>query len=655
MTIRLPRVIQKIFGMNADTDDAIAQFGSVIAGQPTFTGDIEEIQALNAWNNGWVGSTITNKRYPTSEETTGINKVVTQQLAYLLQRGIPEWSAEETYYTNSFCQADGTIYVSLTDNNIGNIPTASASAWRLYEVNNSVTRSVGELTISPIPLIEAGLHLLDGALLDGNGIYGEFVDYIARRYSDDNKIPNANLIGYIRQDDGILSNFSADGYAALPSTFSPDANTWEFVTKINITSIGADNSILASETNQYVSFYVNSQGYLTFNLGDGSAWISGDISGSTLLSIDTDYYVKLEFDGTKYTSYYSIDNEIWTQEASYTGSIGISNAALLLGINRNIQGPLSGTIDLNASYININNKRWWSGMRTSWIVDESVWQSSIVSYGVCGKFVYDPIANTVRLPKVTGIIEGTTDINALGDLVEAGLPASWLEHTHTRGTMNITGGFTGGANYEGGNQQWGAFVKYGETNNIDPGDGRSHKNCNYSFDASRSWSGSTSTPNYTDSGHNSSTVQPQTIKLMFYICVATATKTEIQVNIDEVATDLNMKADVNLTNVPTSKGILTESYVNGTSWYRVYSDGWIEQGGFIDIGSSRVTVTFLKPFINTTYNIQASISDGSPADYAEVACSWNDKTTSSVTFYFGFNGTASSTTSCDWRACGYIR
>jgi hypothetical protein len=63
----------------------------------------------------------------------------------------------------------------------------------------------------------------------------------------------------------------------------------------------------------------------------------------------------------------------------------------------------------------------------NYFTDETTWQQSITTYGVCGKFVYDSVNNTVRLPKITGITEGTTDINALGDLVEAGLP-------------NITGG-----------------------------------------------------------------------------------------------------------------------------------------------------------------------------------------------------------------------
>ena len=42
---------------------------------------------------------------------------------------------------------------------------------------------------------------------------------------------------------------------------------------------------------------------------------------------------------------------------------------------------------------------------------------------------------------------------------------------------------------------------------------------------------------------NSSTVQPQSIKVFYYIVIATTTKTNIQVDIDEIVTDLNGKAN----------------------------------------------------------------------------------------------------------------
>lgn len=48
-----------------------------------------------------------------------------------------------------------------------------------------------------------------------------------------------------------------------------------------------------------------------------------------------------------------------------------------------------------------------------------------------------------------------------------------------------------------------------------------------------------------------------------------------------------------------------ENYVNGGTWYRVYSDGWIEQGGYLATptapSAANQTITFPKSFRNTNF------------------------------------------------------
>ena len=175
---------------------------------------------------------------------------------------------------------------------------------------------------------------------------------------------------------------------------------------------------------------------------------------------------------------------------------------------------------------------------------EANWQSAVATYGVCGKFVYNSVNNTVRLPKITGIVEGTTDLNALGDLIEAGLP----DHRHS---FTLTDNERG----VGLATQGSDVVSVQET----------------------SWA-SESNPIY----GNSTTVQPQTIKVLYYIVVATSTKTEIQVDIDNIATDLNFKADKDLSNITPTRNVKSEI----TSW-GMPSDSYID----ITLGSSGSTYT----------------------------------------------------------------
>lgn len=93
---------------------------------------------------------------------------------------------------------------------------------------------------------------------------------------------------------------------------------------------------------------------------------------------------------------------------------------------------------------------------------------------------------------------------------------------------------------------------------------------------------------------------------------------------------------------------VVETYQNGTSWYRVYSDGWCEQGGYIEISSNSATVTFLKPFINLFYTQQIICSWSSQARGQNEGVGY--RTPSSMTITVSTAGVITW-----WQASGYIR
>lgn len=88
---------------------------------------------------------------------------------------------------------------------------------------------------------------------------------------------------------------------------------------------------------------------------------------------------------------------------------------------------------------------------------------------------------------------------------------------------------------------------------------------------------------------------------------------------------------------------IIDAYVNGESWYRVYSDGWCEQGG------RGWDPTFLKTFKDTNYTIMA-------IGYVYVyAVAIKTKSTTGCTFYQWQTGnSAGNTTPVTWYACGYV-
>ena len=112
--------------------------------------------------------------------------------------------------------------------------------------------------------------------------------------------------------------------------------------------------------------------------------------------------------------------------------------------------------------------------------------------------------------------------------------------------------------------------------------------------------------------------------------------------IEETLTDINSP----------SRGYLVESYVNGQSGYRLYSDGFCEQWSFAT--GNGATITLLKPYSNTNYSINLgggncegwSVNAHSFTYYNCTSTSFNIRMEEGTTFAPGMN--------CNWLTLGYI-
>lgn len=132
-------------------------------------------------------------------------------------------------------------------------------------------------------------------------------------------------------------------------------------------------------------------------------------------------------------------------------------------------------------------------------------------------------------------------------------------------------------------------------------------------------------------------------------------KNGIEFDIDALATDVNGKADKDLINVSSNVSVCVESWHEGTEWYRVYSDGWCEQGGF-KYASGYGTATdiiLLKSYNNTNYFAMVCQSLNVNED-------WNSNLnvieTSKATSLFSVRtSSANKGNAFYWEAKGYIR
>lgn len=156
----MPRLARKNIKVFAGSATNNGVFGSLQANNPTITSDVEQIQSLTAWGEGWNAATETSEELPPLEEIQGVEYVTTYQQAYIMQEGIPEWAATVTYYKGSLAKEVTStgfrIYNSLTDNNTGNL-LSDTSNWKkvmdsddLYAFDGTVVHDAGNESVAGV-------------------------------------------------------------------------------------------------------------------------------------------------------------------------------------------------------------------------------------------------------------------------------------------------------------------------------------------------------------------------------------------------------------------------------------------------------------------------------------------------------------------------
>ena len=139
-----------------------------------------------------------------------------------------------------------------------------------------------------------------------------------------------------------------------------------------------------------------------------------------------------------------------------------------------------------------------------------------------------------------------------------------------------------------------------------------------------------------------------------YVYIGTCTLTDGKI------TSFDVKQPVRLVDYNDIKDnvYITETYRNGTSWYRIYSDGWCEQGGLMTATNDGYnTVSLLQEYINTDFTVlttsnkaYASGSNTSHAAAAAYGAIVQNPTTTSFEVYC-----QSSSQKAYWETKGYIR
>ena len=260
----------------------------------------------------------------------------------------------------------------------------------------------------------------------------------------------------------------------------------------------------------------------------------------------------------------------------------------------------------------------WVKSHTELCKTKTEYDAAISTYGECPYYVVDEVAGSLRLPKLVNYVKMA---NATDGITQSGA-----------GLPNITGVGSGTSNLSAS----GAIKKIGNINPLTgaPSGGGVQQ---FELDASAS---------NTIYG-SSDTVTPAHTTLYPWVYAFSSAVSASEAQAAEFTGALIGKAAADLSNVPSNIDYVADSYSDESgNWYRVYKSGWVAQGGITAslAGSSRTTVTFLKPMADAKYSTNIPSTPGGVYTGSGVY----NKTTTSM----GVGNTSQSTVQLSWRIEG---
>lgn len=261
-----------------------------------------------------------------------------------------------------------------------------------------------------------------------------------------------------------------------------------------------------------------------------------------------------------------------------------------------------------------------------WVKTEAEWQSlASANGGYCPYYSTGDGSTTFRTPKFAPFMQVAIASANVGTHHWAGLP-------------NIKGDLPVGETSNLNSPFSGAFYQDGSNTNL--GLQSDNNNQLAHFDASRSNS----------IYGRSTTVQPESHEWMICVVVAGKATNIGSVDVGNVMSAVaQVQAQVGA--IPTPSAYITKTWRSGASWYRVWSDGFVEQGGFSNSPYGQIiTVTLIKPLTTTNYTIRLG---GVGGKESSVRVQPDNQTTTSFQTQRYYSGSAQGSGSFYWEALGY--
>lgn len=294
--------------------------------------------------------------------------------------------------------------------------------------------------------------------------------------------------------------------------------------------------------------------------------------------------------------------------------------------------PADSIICNGATYSRALYKDFFDYITTQgWVKTEAEWQEIAKrNRGFCPFYSSGDGSTNFRTPKFAPYQQITLASASVGKYHQAGLP-NITGYWNTRGPEILE------------NPAGGAFIIEESSDRYGFGHQDKGPSPTLRFNASRSSS----------VYGRSSTVQPESHEWVMCV-VAYGVATNVgSADIQNVMSVVNAvqaslaQIKLDIAQIPQPRTYVTKTWSSGAEWYRVWSDGFIEQGGH---GTGN-TCTFSKPFSNKNYTFKVNPSSGYTSHPDWIAAYENRP--SRTTTGTGISWYESGDQGWDWRASGY--
>ena len=462
---------------------------------------------------------------------------------------------------------------------------------------------------------------------------------------------NVGFNGDVVESNGYLSGFNTFSYGTVNTSVDWQNVDWEMVWKFKSgADVSTSQNAFGCGTADYKGIigYVTSSTYRLYASSNGSSWNIWSNAANFGVAANTTYWVKYTWDKTTLIAYWSYNGQDWTQFGTSTVGSPLNMEQINVGY-RNIAYTgeyFRGTIDLNNCYIKVNGNYYWRGTDTYqyYLAKDGhkimlPAQSDNLNY-LYSKysdgwyFLLDTTNDRFKLPR-----------SSHGELVKSWQQGyswyrlyadGWCEQggrsIQLSGNQNIhlhipyiSSAYTVSLSMYGANssdQNWSVVSQTAYDFYI-------HTTENY-------W-GLWSTEGYTR----------ETTDKHLYFYVGNFNKTAVEQTAGLNAELINSKVDKTDT---VECAVVTETWNSGTNWYRIWSDGWCEQGGYlftaVDANWRTVTQTLHIPYKDTNYYVGVHTGHTS---YTNEPCVGAKSTTNFVCYPYNSSGNS------NWHTAGYIR